>query len=475
MARVAVGVQWHRPPAAEAAGPLGMAGSEAAEGGPRGERLRLLRKAIAEVGIPVVQATTAREWAITLLQLASEIEHALMVQYLYASVSVPDKTGADGVNYRVKLRGIAIQEMGHLATVLNLLVLVGGSETVHLQRDVQRAASDLNAIPFALEPVTRTALAKFVAAERPLEVSEADRELVDDLVRLAEADIQGAARRVGVVYELLLYLFRDPAQPLPSIDFGKLAPMPAKSHLTEADLQNPSILDLHQATPGEWEVFEEDILLFVPRDCASAREALTAVANQGEGLLEAEEQSHFEQFLETVRAFDLGHVPEGTIAVSPTLGQHGPAGGTLIDHPYTSLWGTVFHLQYTLVVMSIQDSYRSPRPADGSPGLRGRLSSDAVKRMRRVIDEIGNLLTTLPLNATGTLLAGPPYDLDPDSLDQPQASLHASHLALLDQLEALYQSIEAAADLATHAGHAGVITNLRKVDRAHRKLFEPAP
>jgi rubrerythrin len=102
----------------------------------------VLQRVMLRVGIPVVEgAETAREFAIGLLKLAAEVEHALMVQYLYAATSIPDEPGPDSVNYHEKLMDVVIQEMGHLATVQNLLLLLGGREAFYMQRDVIREAS----------------------------------------------------------------------------------------------------------------------------------------------------------------------------------------------------------------------------------------------------------------------------------------------------------------------------------------------
>lgn len=472
MARVAKRVRWHRP-APEKAGGAGTRSIEAFEfAAPATVGLRL-PAAIVEAGVPVVEdATSAREWALNLLRLAAEIEHALMVQYLYAASSVRDAPAGDGVNYRAKLREIAIQEMGHLATVLNLLVLLGGPQAVHLQRDVLRETSELNAIPFTLEPVNRVSLAKFTCAERPLDIPTALQDRVAALLGLAEHDIGIAARRVGVVYEMLRYLFSEgSAASAGVVDFALLVDMPAQPRLTDADLQPAADTEPFLATAEEWEVDHEDILLFTPRTRAQALAALTAVATQGEGLLTDEAQSHFERFLEIVDAHDSGAFQGAAVASSPTLGQHGPAQGTNIDHPYTRLWGTAFSLQYTLVVTSIQDAYRTARTPDGTPGLREGLTGDAVRRMRRVIDEVGTLLASLPLHPEGQALAGAPYDLDPAKLDQPMAAIAGSHIELLNLLEATYADIESSPDFVSHPDHRNTVANLRKEDRRHRKLF----
>jgi Ferritin-like len=76
-----------------------------------------------------------------LLESAAEIEHALMVQYLYAAYSLKNKEEVtDAAQKKVLnegsatswpniLLGIAREEMGHLLTVQNLLLAMGLAPT----------------------------------------------------------------------------------------------------------------------------------------------------------------------------------------------------------------------------------------------------------------------------------------------------------------------------------------------------------
>src|SRR4051794_8358051 len=81
--------------------------------------------AIRELGVPrgpeAVQQSP-RDEAIFFLQVAAEVEHALLVQYLYAAYSL-DPSRAEGVTWRDQIVEIATEEMGHLVTVQNLLRL----------------------------------------------------------------------------------------------------------------------------------------------------------------------------------------------------------------------------------------------------------------------------------------------------------------------------------------------------------------
>ncbi len=69
-----------------------------------------------------------------LLESAAEIEHALMVQYLYAAYSLKSsdevvdpaqQAALDDLAWPAVLFGIAREEMGHLMTVQNMLLLLG--------------------------------------------------------------------------------------------------------------------------------------------------------------------------------------------------------------------------------------------------------------------------------------------------------------------------------------------------------------
>src|SRR3954470_10683512 len=121
-----------------------------------------------------------RDEAIFLLHTAAEVEHALMVQYLYAAYSLkrgaavpPDRQ--DQVRaWRTTLLGIAREEMGHLITVQNLLRLIGGP--LNLEREDYPFRNDMYPFHFRLEPLSKASLAKYVVAEMPL-LTEAPEEI----------------------------------------------------------------------------------------------------------------------------------------------------------------------------------------------------------------------------------------------------------------------------------------------------------
>jgi rubrerythrin len=471
MQRSPTRIRWHQPvPAAKE----GLERAAAAGLPVAGDR-DVVREMVLRVGIPIVEGVgTAREFAIELLKLAAEVEHALMVQYLYAATSIPDEPGPDSVNYHEKLMDVVVQEMGHLATIQNLLLLLGGHKAFYMQRDVIREASEKNPIPFVLESINKTSLAKYVAAEKPVQVPPELEAQVDELVRLAEKDAGVDTHRVGAIYELLRWMFTPPEEASTGIDFAMLAPLPANPHFSDADLQDLSEVTQYEALTDEWQVFEEDVILATAHTAAEARDAIDRIAEQGEGLTDRS-RSHFAEFMEMIAAFEAGNISVKPIATSPTLEAHEGQGGEVISHRYTQLWGEVFSLQYSLLVLTIYHTLVTPRPSDGSAGLRGALASLALRGMRRVIGPVSDLVVSLPLRDDGSSdKAGPPYDLDASILQSDEdRELVTQHIRMLDRLASVYGAIESSPDFPSHLDHANTLANLRNFDKQRRDLLPP--
>src|SRR5215475_9697774 len=102
-----------------------------------------------------------------LLREAAEIEHALMVQYLYAAFSVRgvyrDKLAGEGFSGSARtLTGVAIQEMQHLNAVNELLGAVSGTPCLIRQDFPYEVA--IYPFPFELERLTPASAAKYTWA-----------------------------------------------------------------------------------------------------------------------------------------------------------------------------------------------------------------------------------------------------------------------------------------------------------------------
>jgi hypothetical protein len=125
-----------------------------------------------------------REHLWNLLIEASQVEHLIMCQYLYASFSL--KTGpdegltaeqADAVaRWHKVLTGIAVEEMLHLALVANVMSAIGAAPNL-TRPNFPRASEYLpGGVQFALLPFGDAALTHFLYLERPEGMERMDAE-----------------------------------------------------------------------------------------------------------------------------------------------------------------------------------------------------------------------------------------------------------------------------------------------------------
>jgi hypothetical protein len=105
---------------------------------------------------------------VRLLREASEIEHALLVQYLYGAYSLkPQYAGIRGFGFPNPhdLIGVAIQEMQHLEKVNRMLGALGAAP--NLVRQDFPYEPDIYPFPLNLEPLSRETAAKYAYTEAP--------------------------------------------------------------------------------------------------------------------------------------------------------------------------------------------------------------------------------------------------------------------------------------------------------------------
>lgn len=172
---------------------------------------------------------TWRKYAIFLLTIAAQIEHSLMVQYLYAAYSlggpqVPEDKRDEVAGWRQVILGIAKKEMGHRATVQNALRFLGAP--LALDREDYPWDSTLAPYPF-VERLTRASLAKYVMAESPKTwpsgVSHAEREEIEKLA--AGANGKRKINRVGELFDALIEILADESR-IPSSTLHPLLKLP---------------------------------------------------------------------------------------------------------------------------------------------------------------------------------------------------------------------------------------------------------
>jgi hypothetical protein len=372
---------------------------------------------------------SGRDYAIALLRLAAEIEHGLMVQYLFAAYSL-DPPGAPSAlrpmvrRWQEAILGIAKEEMAHLVTVQNLLTALGGP----LQVNREDFPHDTVLYPsgFRLRPLSLPSLATYVVAESP-EVWKGEQ--ADRIKQQAAAEVGGTVNRVGRLYEELIAVIGDPAL-VPDSTFDA-ASTPFQATWDEWGR------GYRRGERGRDVLADDGNAPLVPElviDTADSRvtaiAALEHVGEQGEGfdMPEDEDESHFERFLRIHE--ELENLDEDerravvrNVATNPTTDLSGPDVGpdpadlnttSPIAHPTARLWAHLFNVRYRKLLVSLAHAFElaEDRTQPDSPGPRGSLIHRAFAEMYN-LRSIAGLLVALPLDHAEPdgARAGPPFQM----------------------------------------------------------------
>jgi hypothetical protein len=398
-----------------------------------------LLAAVAAVGVPTAPgAANARDEAVFLLEAAAEIEHMLLVQYLYAAYSL-DGSRTDPAAWQQVILGIAHEEMGHLATVQNLLQLLGGD--TYLERENYQEHGSLFPFPFRLEPLTRQSLGRYVVAESPVE-----EQLPQDLVDLAAT--LGPINHVGVIYAKIYWLFQSSDAPQGPFTLPPDVPFPPGRHLADTDLVDAASLTRQTSNPDWGAGGGIHVDATTTRETALA--ALDVIAVQGEGISDSDPNSHFARFLALYGELTASTVPQPTlpVPVNPTAGP-GSTTATAITDPTTLSWAVLFNRRYEVLLLDILLGlgYGSAELVDGIK-IRTRLTRDwAVrKEMQVALAGIAATLVASPLGGPPGSTAGPPFELPAAGLPTSRAQAWQRQRDLIDECHAVIDQIGLAND-----------------------------
>jgi Ferritin-like len=359
-------------------------------------------------------ALPAREQAVYLLHVGAEVEHALMVQYLYAAYSLggPNLTVEQQTlvrQWRDIIVQIAREEMGHWAAVENLLTLLGAP--LNFAREDFPIPKDLYPFAFELEPLTKRSLGKYVLAEMPTEdvIKKLGLEKkIEEIRKYVGGDAahdKSTVHRVGIIYSAINELFQSPVSPQ---EPPKVPPAFIRSEDILADSKR------FQVRPEEWGLGYKDMLIGMAVDRSTASDVVTAISVQGEGSdIKDLQTSHFGRFLDIYERFpdEHGWQPARHVARNPTTDDDAPS-DRRITYPLALRWAELFNVRYRMLLMFLVHSFHIEAPAEASQRTpRGLLISWAFGEMYN-LRSIANILMDLPLHEHGDkLLAGPPFEM----------------------------------------------------------------
>jgi hypothetical protein len=374
---------------------------------------------------------TPKDKAAVLLEVAAEVEHALMVQYLYAAYSLKSPEDAELTEAAQKkvldesredawpptLRTIAREEMGHLMTVQNLRILL--ALPLHFEREDDQPDDDnLHPFPLKLQPLTQQSLAKYVVAESP-----GDAEGIGDIVEIAITKA-GWINRVGILYALLALVFarKDQIDPGATGDAswdGIVRGFSLAAYSQDTDRDNwhlpdiafhPETLD-RQADPDDWN--SDGLRVDRVATRAGALEAIRFIGVQGEGPSSGDQRSHFERFLGVFRGDDEHLAFPGPGMWTPTRSVPTNPKAEDFSLQRTRHWAELGNERYALLLGFFYHYLLA------SGDLRQTLTAWIFAEMRGRVGFIARELTSRPARAdpSSPERAGMPFKLpDPVSL-----------------------------------------------------------
>ena len=232
-----------------------------------------------------------REALIYTLGKAAELEHLVMLQYLFAAFSLKQSVGegltpdslAAVQRWRSTLLGISHQEMLHLALVQNLLTAVGAAPRLARPNFPMPAHAFPAGVRIELVPFGEAALRHFAFLERPegMDVEDAEGfEAIAQAVALPRDEQDEIVPHLQE-FDTIGQLYRSIQAALSTSPSGSARsacssgrPMPRRARSTSGG-------------PSSWPV----------TDIASAQRAIDTIVEQGEGARGEWRDAHFGRLL----------------------------------------------------------------------------------------------------------------------------------------------------------------------------------
>ncbi len=231
----------------------------------------------------------SREQLLSMLVEAAEIEHNLMCCYLYAAFSMKQDADEglsseelDAVRrWRRTIMDVAIEEMGHLTMVANIMSAIGGTPHFGRQNFPIAAGYHPSGIVVKLAPFNAATLDHFIFLERPDGVDIPDGAGFEPPVQYERGHVPGRIMPSAQDYDTVGQLYAALAQGL--------------TFLSERDGENALFVGDPSRQIGQ-DVLKLNGLVRV-QCLKTALAAIEAIVLEGEGSPGGSEDSHYQRFL----------------------------------------------------------------------------------------------------------------------------------------------------------------------------------
>jgi len=348
---------------------------------------RLMACDITEIRMSPINQTPSREQILYWLHEAAELEHNLMCCYLYAAFSLKrvdtrwsTEEAAAVKRWYGQIQSVALEEMGHLCIVGNLMTALGANP--HFNRPMFPVEAGPYPAGFAirLQAFSASSIDHFLFLERPEEVAIGDGPGFTPT---------GAYRR--------------------EVPEGRLSPG-AIDYSTVGQLYNTLAAALRRfvETHGEAALFIGDpgqqvtqTLAPLPGVCAitdldSALAGLRIIVTQGEGASRDQVDSHFHRFermqaeLAAMTAANPAFEPAWPAATNPVMNRPLSGERVHIDAPEIAPWLDIGNALYTTSLRCLMQGFN----VKNSEAKRTWLA--ASYRLMRAIVPVGQGLAARP-------------------------------------------------------------------------------
>jgi hypothetical protein len=335
----------------------------------------------------------SREHLWYLLTEASQLEHMIMCQYLYATFSLKGGTdeglteeqAAAVARWRQVLHDICVDEMLHLALVANVMAAIGAAPTVSRPNFPQRSGYFPPTVQLDLLPFGEAALTHFLYLERPEGMERMD---ADGFVPTAPP------------HEPLA-----PEEALPRVqDFATVGHLyrgiaNGLSHLVDRFGERAVFVGAPRAQARP-ELFRWPQLVAVT-DLESAHAAIAEIIDQGEGARGDWHAAHYGRFLDVwseyrdLKAADSSFEPARSVQAAFVKQPYDIVSPqTLVTDPATRAVAELFNLAYEALLQALTRFFTHTDETD--PQLE-TLVGAAIGLMAGVLRPLGSLLTAMPV------------------------------------------------------------------------------
>jgi hypothetical protein len=332
-----------------------------------------------------------REHLWWLLAEAAQLEHMIMCQYLFAEFSLKsdDELAADQIDvvdrWRKTLRGIAVEEMLHLALVANLMAAIGAAPTFGRPNFPRRSGYFPASVQLDLLPFGEEALLHFLYLERPERMECQDAKgFVPTAPPLEPLDASEAMPH-GQEFATVGHLYRG-------IERG-LATLADRLGERALFVGSPRA----QATP---ERFGWPQVIAVT-DLATAQSAIDEIIEQGEGARGDWQNAHYGRFLAMWQDYDQLQRRDPSFQPSrPVVPAYSRQPFDVVDpvplitDPHTHRVAELAALGYELVLHLLTRFFTHTEETEQQLDV---LVNSAIDTMASVLRPLATTLTTLPI------------------------------------------------------------------------------